>query len=169
VLCTGCRIAAEAKDFLSIDPADERTWNTASSQLRFRWLLSDFDDDDAAIWAAKQWGVIPRNVQVRISCMCIPTSARAKDAVTVPQALEYNGFRRNGGDPEITCWKKGALYCETDKANPELWYWFGSGDKELKRGSGTASLYAAMGTTAKDHRRAADRALPQGSPMYINV
>jgi hypothetical protein len=71
--------------------------------------------------------------------------AKAKDTVTVVQALQYAGFRRAGGDSELNYWRKGALYVETDRMDPEKWYWFGSGKRELKRGIGAEALYAAMG------------------------
>ena len=73
------------------------------------------------------------------------SSSFGKDSVNVPQALEWAGFKRGGGDQEVIYWRKGSMYVETDKANPDKWYWFGSGKTELKRGSGAEALYAAMG------------------------
>jgi tetratricopeptide (TPR) repeat protein len=75
------------------DPRDERTWNAASPQTRVGWLLDDFDEDDAHMWARKSWAQINSSARERISGMCIPNSARAKDASFDPYDKADEGER----------------------------------------------------------------------------
>jgi hypothetical protein len=69
-----------------------------------------------------------------------------EDDDTVEFTLKSAGFHCAGGDSELKYWRNGPLYAETDKENGELWYWFGSGKQELKRGVGAETLCTAMAT-----------------------